>query len=57
MTGTTKPKHGKFQPKNKRISLQDAIKLFYAKHNINSHHRAIGSAYNLPGRSKKQIKP
>ena len=50
ITATKPTKHGKYQPQTKRISLQDAIKLFYAKNNNVNNNRAIGSACNLPGR-------
>lgn len=55
MTATTKPKHGKYQPQTKRISFQDALKLFYAIYPINYNYNPRSQS-NLSGRPPK-IKP
>jgi hypothetical protein len=55
MIPITKPKHGKFQPKNKRISFRDALNILHATFRINNNHHS-GSKGNLPGRPPK-IKP
>jgi hypothetical protein len=52
MIQITKPKHGKFQPQNKRISFRDALNILHATYRINNNHHS-GSQDNLPGRPPK----